>query len=65
MTTIEFLQRLIRTNETNTRHAQERHSHKHGEAHKGMFTVDRAKNRAKTFPGIAAAMADQWGGLLL
>ncbi len=24
MTTIEFLQRLIRTNETNTRHAQER-----------------------------------------
>ena len=25
MTTIEFLQRLIRTNETNTRHAQERH----------------------------------------
>ena len=41
------------------------YSHKHGEAHKGMFTVDRAKNRAKTFPGIAAAMADQWGGLLL
>ena len=25
MTTIEFLKRLIRTNETNTRHAQERH----------------------------------------
>ena len=25
MTTIEFLRRLIRTNETNTRHAQERH----------------------------------------
>lgn len=24
MTTIEFLRRLIRTNETNTRHAQER-----------------------------------------
>lgn len=39
-------------------------SRKHGEAHNGMFTVDRAKNRAKTFPGIAAAMADQWGGLL-
>ena len=25
MTTIEFLRRLIRTNENNTRHAQERH----------------------------------------
>ena len=23
---------------------------------------DRAKNRSKTFPGIAAAMAEQWGG---
>lgn len=39
------------------------YSHKHGEQHKGMFTTDRAKNRAKTFPGIAAAMAEQWGGL--
>lgn len=29
---------------------------------KGMFTTDRAKNRAKTFPGIARAMAEQWGG---
>ena len=29
----------------------------------GMFTTDRAKNRAKTFPGIAAAMAEQWGNL--
>lgn len=28
-----------------------------------MFTTDRAKNRAKTFPGIAKAMAEQWGGL--
>lgn len=37
------------------------YSHKHGEQHKGMFTTDRAKNRAKTFPGIANAMADQWG----
>ena len=27
-----------------------------------MFTTDRAKNRAKTFPGIAKAMAEQWGG---
>ena len=23
--------------------------------------ADRAKNRAKTFPGIAKAMAEQWG----
>ena len=38
------------------------YSHKHGEQHKGMFTTDRAKNRAKTFPGIARAMAEQWGG---
>lgn len=30
---------------------------------KGMFTADRARNRAKTFPGIADAMAEQWGGL--
>ena len=29
--------------------------------HKGMFTTDRAKNRAKTFEGIARAMAEQWG----
>lgn len=39
------------------------YSHKHGEQHKGMFTTDRAKNRAKTFPGIARAMAEQWGGM--
>lgn len=32
------------------------YSHKHGEQHKGMFTTDRARNRAKTFPGIATAM---------
>lgn len=25
---------------------------------------DRAKNRSKTFPGIARAMAEQWGGVL-
>lgn len=37
------------------------YSHKHGEQHKGMFTTDRAKNRAKTFTGVAKAMADQWG----
>ena len=29
--------------------------------HRGMFTTDRAKNRSKTFPGIAQAMAEQWG----
>ena len=37
------------------------YSHKHGEQHKGMFTTDRARNRSKTFEGIAAAMAAQWG----
>ena len=37
------------------------YSHKHGEQHRGMFTTDRAKNRSKTFPGIAKAMAEQWG----
>ena len=37
------------------------YSHNHSEKHKGMFTTDRARNRAKTFPGIAKAMADQWG----
>lgn len=36
------------------------YSHKHGERHKGMFTTDRARNRSKTFSGIAAAMANQW-----
>lgn len=39
------------------------YSKKHGEKHKGMFTTDRAKNRSKTFPGIAKAMAEQWAGL--
>lgn len=24
---------------------------------------DRQKNRAKTFPGLALAMAEQWGGI--
>ena len=38
------------------------YSKNHAEKHKGMFTTDRAKNRAKTFPGIAQAMAEQWGG---
>lgn len=38
------------------------YSGKHGKQHKGMFTTDRAKNRAKTFPGIAKAMAEQWTG---
>lgn len=37
------------------------YSHKHGEQHKGMFTTDRARNRAKTFPGVAKAMSEQWG----
>lgn len=39
------------------------YSHKHSEQHRGVFTTDRAKNRAKTFTGIAQAMAEQWGQL--
>ncbi len=38
------------------------YSKKHGEKHRGMFTTDRARNRSKTFEGIAKAMAEQWGG---
>lgn len=38
------------------------YSKKHGEKHRGMFTTDRARNRSKTFPGIAKAMAEQWAG---
>ena len=34
---------------------------KHEECYRGVFTKERAKNRAKTFPGIAKAMAEQWG----
>ena len=37
------------------------YSGKHDEKHKGVFTKDRALNRSKTFPGIARAMAEQWG----
>lgn len=37
------------------------YSNKHDDKHRGMFTTDRAKNRAKTFPGVAQAMAEQWG----
>ena len=39
------------------------YSGKHGEKHRGMFTTDRAKNRSKTFPGVAKAMAERWGGV--
>ena len=38
------------------------YSHKHDEKSKGMFTRDRARNRAKTFPGVARAFAEQFGG---
>ena len=38
------------------------YSGKHNDKHRGMFTTDRAKNRSKTFPGVAKAMAEQWGG---
>ena len=41
------------------------YSKKHDEKHRGMFTTDRAKNRSKTFPGIARAMAEQWGGFAI
>lgn len=37
------------------------YSHKHGEKHRGIYTKDRAKNRSKTFWGVAMAMAEQWG----
>ena len=37
------------------------YSKKHNEKHRGIFTKDRARNRSKTFPGIAKAMAEQWG----
>lgn len=37
------------------------YARKHDSRYKGMFTTDLAKNRAKTFPGIASAMAEQWG----
>lgn len=38
------------------------YSKKHNEKHRGVFTTDRAKQRSKTFPGIAKAMAEQWAG---
>lgn len=37
------------------------YSGKHNEKHRGIFTKDRARQRSKTFPGIAEAMAEQWG----
>ena len=40
------------------------YSHKHDQKHKGVFTKDRAKNRSKTFEGIAKAMAEQWSKYL-
>ena len=38
------------------------YSGKHADKHRGMFTKDRARNRSKTFPGIAKAMIEQWAG---
>lgn len=38
------------------------YSKRHGEEHRGMFTKDRARNRSKTFEGIAKAIAQQWAG---
>ena len=40
------------------------YSRGHADRHRGVFTTDRARNRAKTFPGIAKAMAEQWAGVL-
>ena len=40
------------------------YSHKHAEKHKGVFTKDRARNRSKTFPGIARAMGTQWSDVI-
>lgn len=37
------------------------YSHKHDNNHRGLFTKDRAKERSKTFWGVARAMAEQWG----
>lgn len=34
----------------------------HDDIKRGCFTTDKARQRAKTFPGIAEAMAEQWGG---
>ena len=39
------------------------YSGKHNDKHRGMFTKDRARNRSKTFEGIAKAMAEQWGDI--
>lgn len=39
------------------------HSGDRKEYGRGMFTVDRAKMRSKTFPGVAGAMSEQWGDL--
>lgn len=36
------------------------YSHRRSNQYRGMFTRDRAKNRAKTFEGIAKAMSEQW-----
>lgn len=38
------------------------YSGRHDPKHAGVFTRDRTKNRSKSFPGIAKAMAEQWGG---
>ena len=37
------------------------YSGKHADKHRGLYTKDRPRQRSKTFSGIAAAMAAQWG----
>lgn len=41
------------------------YSKKHNEKHKGLFTTDRARQRSKTFKGVAEAMAKQWSEYVL
>lgn len=65
---LKNLPRLVPTDEvkpTATWCPSGSYSKRHGEQHRGMFTTDRAKNRAKTFEGVAQAMAQQWGDYLL
>lgn len=39
------------------------YSYKHSLQHKGLHTKDRARQRSKTFLGVARAMAEQWGSI--
>lgn len=61
---IKGLSKLIPTNEVEPERTwcpSGSYSVKHEDKHRGMFTKDRERERSKTFPGIAEAMAQQWG----